>query len=269
MVNLNQAINFVNTNGNEIEKARMKSLLLGTQPDQNIIQELTKYQNEDGGFSYFTKDISTVFDTIYILTWLDDLQLRDGELVNSAFEFLIKNQQDDTGWDEVSEVANLDASDALPPGEIDTRVFLTAFCAHWLVRFDRTKEMDNKGEPLEFITNHRNPDGLILDDQQTTWDSLVLFSRSPGKESELFAETIEIIEKKFSPDELMGGNLAYLLCCLRDAGLDAYHPIVNLSTDELIQKQREDGSWESEYGDEYATAATIEALRVLKHYNVV
>jgi hypothetical protein len=269
MVNLNQAINFVNANGSEIEKARMKSILLGSPPKDDIINKLTELQNEDGGFSYFTKDISTVFDTVYILTWLDDLQIHDGKLVDSAFEFLAKNQQDDSGWDEVPGVADLDSDTALPPGELDTRVFLTAFCAHWFVRFERTKTTENKGSPLEFITNHRNPDGLILDDQQTTWDSLVLFSRSPGKDSELFAETIEIIEKKFSPDELMGGNLAYMLCCLRDAGLDAYHPIVNLTTDELIQKQREDGSWESEYGDEYATAATIEALRVLKHYNVV
>jgi hypothetical protein len=56
---------------------------------------------------------------------------------------------------------------------------------------------------------------------------------------------------------------------LRDAGLDAFHPMVNLSTDELIQKQQEDGSWESEYGEEYSVGATIEALRVLKHYNLV
>ena len=82
-------------------------------------------------------------------------------------------------------------------------------------------------------------------------------------------DLLEVIEKKFSSERTKGSDIAYLLCCLRDAGLTAYHPFVNLCTDELIQKQQEDGSWESEYGEDYYTNATIEALRVLKHYKVI
>lgn len=39
--------------------------------------------------------------------------------------------------------------------------------------------------------------------------------------------------------------------------------------DELVRKQRPDGSWDSEDGEAFATNASIEALRVIKHYGGV
>ena len=268
MVNVNLAINYVNQNGNDIDRARLKGILLKAPAKDDIIQKLQQLQNPDGGFSYWTKECSTVFDTVYILAWLDDLQIMTGDLIDRAFQFLISKQKDDGSWDEVSEVEKFGSEFALKPDELETQVFLTAFCSHWFVRFGRAEPPGAKGSPVEFLKSNRSDTGLILDDQQATWDSLVLFAYYPGPESDLFKETVEIIEKRFAPDELSGSSLAYLLCCLRDAKLNAFHPLVNLCTDELNQKQHEDGSWESEYGDEYNTSATVDALRVMEHYKV-
>ncbi len=268
MVNINLAISYVKQNGNELDRARLKGILLKTPPAVDIIQKLQTLQNPDGGFSYWTKECSTIFDTVYLLAWLDDLQLMTGELIDNAFKFLISQQKDDGSWDEVSEVENYDSEFSLKPGELETRVFLTAFSSHWFVRFDRSEPPEAKGCPVEFLKANITESGLILDDQQATWDSLVLFSYYPGRDSDLFKETLEIIEKKFTPEELTGSSLAYLLCSLRDAKLEAFHPLVNLCTDELNQKQRNDGSWESEYGEEYSASATVDALRVMKYFNV-
>ena len=269
MVKVIKAIDYVKEHGDTIEKNRLNCILLNTPATTSIKNKLKKMQNPDGGFSYWTKEFSTVSDTIYILSWLDDLQIHTGKIVDYAFDFLISHQQPDGGWDEVGAMEDAGKSSDIIPGEVETRAFLTAYCAHWFVRFGRAEPPEARGCPMEFLKTCRKPSGLILDDLQATWDSLVLFSFYPGATSQLFNDTLEVIEKKFSPDTWKGSKVAYLLCCLRDSGLEAYHPFVNLCTDELIQKQQEDGSWESEYGAKHATDATISALRVLKHYNVV
>ena len=99
MVNIQNAISFVKENGDEIEKTRMKCILIGEGAPNDILTELSKIQNPDGGFSYWTKGFSTVFDTIYVLSWLDDLQEQKGEIVDNAFNFLISKQHSDGGWD--------------------------------------------------------------------------------------------------------------------------------------------------------------------------
>lgn len=269
MVNIKTAISFIKDHGDDIEKARMKCILVGGSAQVEIAEKLAEMQHSDGGFSYWIKDISTVFDTVYVLSWLDDLAMRSGNVVERAFEFLISHQQQDGGWDEVEAIRGLDTPTFLVPGEINTRVFITAYAAHWFVRFGRAEPPEARGCPMEFLKAHQVPSGLIMDDLQTTWDSLVLFSYHPGLNSELYEKTFKVIQKKFTPDTWKGSNLTYLLCCLRDVGLPIKHPFVNLCIDELIQKQQPAGNWDSEYGEEYATSTTIEAIRVLKHYKVV
>ena len=266
MVNIKAAIDYVKKNGDSIERNRLNSMLLEIPPPIEILDILTNMQNEDGGFSYFSEGGSTVFDTVYILTWIDDLQLKYEQIVEDAFKFLLSQHQDDGGWDEVD---LKDKNSLLTPGELDTRVFLTAYCSHWFVRYGLGKLENVMNTSLEFLKVNRSPSGLILGDQQATWDSAVLFSHIPGRKSDLFNDILEVIEKMLSPDECKGSKMAYLLCCLRDVGLDAYHPFVNFCTDALIHKQRDDGSWESEYGEDYSVVATVDALRVLKYYKVI
>jgi hypothetical protein len=269
MVNIRKAIEFVKGHGDEISKNRLNCLILGVPALKSMQDKLMQMQNPDGGFSYWVQGVSTMADTVYILSWLDDFQLRTGEIVDRAFDFIMANQQIDGGWNEVQASDGSVKSPDIIPTDVDSRVFITAFCAHWFVRFGRAGPLEAKNSPLEFIIACRRPSGLILDDLQATWDSLVMFSHRPGRKSELFKETLDVMEKLFSPENMKGSKLAYLLTCLRDAGLEAYHPFVNLCTDELMQKQREDGSWDSEYGEKYTTDATIEAIRVLKHYKVI
>jgi hypothetical protein len=266
MVNIKAAIDYVKKNGNEIERNRLNSMLLEIPPPMEILDILGDMQNPDGGFSYFSEGGSTIFDTVYVLTWIDDLQLKYEKIVEDAFKFLLSQQQDDGCWDEIDLGDN---NSILTPGELDTQVFLTAYCAHWFVRYGLGKLENVMKSSLEFLEAHHTATGLILGDQQATWDSLVLFSHTPGRKSDLFNNTLEVIEKVLSPDECKGSKLAYLMCCLRDSGLDAYHPFVNFCTDGLIHKQHEDGSWESEYGEDYTVNATVDALRVLKYYKVI
>lgn len=268
-VNTDQAIAFVQTRGDVIERARLACILHRKPPREAILQKLGQMQNPDGGFAHWIKDFSTVCDTVYVLIWLDDLTLRNGTLVDRAFDFLLTLQKEDGGWDEMGQVKEANPPEFLLPGKVETRVWLTAYCAHWFVRFGRAEPPGAKGCPVRFLMDHREPSGRLTGCLRATWDALVLFSYRPGPKSEIFQQTLAVIEKEFSPEEWEDSYLAWLLCCLRDAGLSSSHSLVSRCLDELVKKQRADGSWESEDGETYAANATVEALRVLKHYEVV
>ena len=268
MVNTPQASAFVQAKGDVVERARLTCILHKKSSHSSILRKLQQMQNPDGGFAYWIKDFSTVCDTVYVLTWLDDLSLHSGPLVDGGFDFLLRHQKEDGGWDELERVKKASPPEFLLPGKVETRVWLTAYCAHWFVRFGRAEPPGAKGCPVNFLLAHREPSGRLSGYLRATWDALVLFSYHPGPDSEVFGETLEVIQKQFTPDKWPGSYLAWLLCCLRDAGLPVDYPFVGFCLDELVKKQRSNGSWESEDGEKYSANATIEALRVLKHYKV-
>jgi hypothetical protein len=269
MIDTERAIAFVQAKGDVIEQARLASILLGKAPQTSTLQKLDGMHNPDGGFAYWIKDFSTVCDTVYVLTWLDDLSLRSGTLADRAFDFLLRHQKADGGWDELERVKDTNPPEFLLPGKVETRIWLTAYCAHWFVRFDRAEPPGARGCPVDFLLAHREPSGRLRGYLRATWDALVLFYYHPGPDSEVFQQTLKVIEKEFTPEKWEGSYLAWLLCCLRDARLPADCSFVGLCLDELVKKQRSDGSWESEDGEQFAANATIEALRVLKHYEVI
>jgi len=270
VIDLDKAIAYVQTKGNIIEQARLASILWKKPPDKAVLQKLATMQNPDGGFSFWIKDFSTVCDTVYVLIWLDDLSIQKSPIVNRAINFLLSQQKEDGGWDEIEKVREANPPPFLVPGKVDTRIWLTAYCAHWFARFGFAEHPKVKAPLGKFLLNHRQPSGQLgsSKDLRATWDWLVLLSHHPGPDSEIFKQTLAVIEKGFSPEKWEGSYLAWLVCCLRDAELPAHHPFVERCLDELVKKQRPDGSWDSEDGEAFAANATIEALRVIKHYGI-
>lgn len=269
MVDLEKAIAYVQAKGDIIEQARLASILWGKPLEKAALQKLAEMQNPDGGFSYWVKGFSTVCDTVYILIWLDELSLQRKPLAKRAINFLFKQQKEDGGWDEVERVKEANPPPFLKPGEISTRIWLTAHCAHWLVRFGYAEHPKAKGCPAEFLLAHKEPSGRLVGcskDLRAMWDWLVLLAYYPGPDSEIFKQTLTIIEKEFSPEKWEGSYLAWLMFCFRDAGLRVNYPFVKRCLNELVKKQRPDGSWDSEDGEAFAVHATIEALCVIKHY---
>jgi len=272
LANLDKAVDYVRAKGDVIEQARLASILWRKQPEEAVLQKLTEMQNMDGGFSYWVKGFSTVCDTVYVLIWFDDLSLRRLPQVERAIDFLLMHQKEDGGWDELERVKEANVPSFLVPGKITTRVWLTAYCAHWFVRLGYAEHPKAKGCQGEFLLAHREPSGRLIGtvkDMRAMWDWLVFLSYFPGSDSEIFKQTLTVIEQEFYPEKWEGSYLAWLTCCLRDAGLPAHHHFVRRCLDELVKKQRLDGSWDSEDGEAFAANATIEALRVIKHYGVI
>jgi hypothetical protein len=66
--------------------------------------------------------------------------------------------------------------------------------------------------------------------------------------------------------EWVASQIGWALSCLAQAGIPKAHPFVERGLAELARRQRPDGSWTSEDGGTHDVGATIEAVKVFKHY---
>jgi len=247
----------------------LESILKQKRPARSVLSKIEIMRKSDGGFAFWDEDVSSITSTLNILGWMDDLSVKKGVIIDKTFEFLLERQQEDGGWDELEAVKNLGAPPFMTPGETNTRVWLTACCAHWFVRFGRAEPPGAKGCPARFLEQNIEPSGLLSGYLRATWDALVIFGYHPGVDSQLFADTLKAIENSFTPEAWDGSIIAWLLRALRDSGLQAEHQLVSRSLEVLEEKQLSNGSWESEDGDDYSVWATVDAVRVLKDFERV
>lgn len=268
-MDIDKAIKLVQSEGNLIEKARLEAILWNKTPQKQVLENLSKFQKVDGGFSYWVKQVSNICDTTYILFWCDDLKLFHGPIVNSACKFLLKKQQKDGGWDEIGEVQKFNPPEWMIPKRIETRVWLTAYCSHALIRFGHA-ETEGSHCPTDFLVENSDKTGRLKGYFRATWLALPMFSYHPGIESEPFQKALNVVQSNYSSD-WNASYLAWLLRCLKDSGLESNHPLVKQSLSDLEEKQRKDGSWEPEVGEDeiHAINATVETLRAFKSYNFI
>jgi len=265
-VDVKKAIAYVNARGDVVEKARLAAILWGHPPPEAALEKLAHLQKPDGGFAYWVPQVSNVCDTAYVLERFDDLGVYWGPVVDPACRFLLNRQQADGGWDEVEEVCAFDPPEWMIPGRIETRVWLTAYCAHVLIRFDYA-EADGTRCPTDYLLAHCDGSGRMAGYLRATWLALPMLAFYPGPDSEPFHRAMAVVEVNYSTD-WRGGYLAWLLRCLHDAGLPADHPLVVRCLVDLDRKQRPDGSWSPDEGEgeKHAVNATLWALRALKGY---
>jgi hypothetical protein len=268
-MDIKKAIKFVYSKGNEIEKARLDKILWDKPVQKEVLRQLATFQRSDGGFCYWIKEISSICDTIYVLFWFDDLKLYHSPIVDDACRFLLKRQQRDGGWDEVEEILKFNPPEWMIPGRIQTRVWLTAYCAHVLICFGYA-EAEGTYCPTDFLMANCDENGRLTGYLRATWIALPMLALYPGPEPESFQKAISVVESNYSPDK-EGSYLTWLLRCLKDAGLSSEHPLVDRCLTDLKQKQRSDGSWQPEKGEgkEFSVNATIGALRAFKRYNII
>jgi hypothetical protein len=264
MIDRERAIHYAQIHANAIERARLATILGEEPPPENVRQELTTLQKPDGGFAYWVPQVSNLYDTAFVLFWFDDLGIYRGPIVDPACRFLLERQQKDGGWDEVEAVAMLNPPEWMTPGRIETRVWLTAYCAHVLIRFGYA-EADGTRCPADFLLAHCDDAGRLRGYLRATWIALPMLALHPGPDSESFRRALAVVEANYSPD-WEGSYLAWLLRCQQDAGLPSTQPLVVRCLADLERKQHADGSWASESGEGHAVDATIGALRVLKGY---
>ena len=265
-MNLQRSISYVHERGGPIERARLAAILWSSPPAQHVLDELAKRQKPDGGYAYWVPQVSNICDTVFVLNWFDDLSVRAGPVVAAACRFLLASQHKDGGWDEVETVGQFDPPGWMVPGRPETRVWLTAYCAHVLLRFGHA-EAPGTYCPTDFLLAHSDEHGRLLGYLRATWIALPVLAFHPGPDSAPFCRAVEVVQDSYRAD-FTGAYVGWLIRCLHDAGLPAQHPLVARSLDYLELEQRPDGSWSPEEGqsEAHAVDATIAALRALRSY---
>lgn len=265
-MNIDKVVSFVRERGSAIEHARTASILWNAPVPDLVLEELAAMQYADGGYSYWIPGVSSVCDTAYVLQWLDDLGLHGSPVARAACRYLLDRQLSDGGWDEDESIAGHDPPEWLIPGRIETRIWLTGFVSHLLVRFEHA-EAPGSNCPAYFLLAHCDRYGRLVGYERATWLALPILAVYPGINSEPYRRTLAVAAA-FPSKDWKAGYLGWMLRCLSDAHVPADHPLVVRSLDDLEQRQRPDGGWDPEEGEGngHTVDSTITVLRAFHQF---
>jgi squalene cyclase len=264
-----KSVRFILDRGSGLEKARIRWILYGVEPEPNVTLRLSELQNADGGFPFdmVKGNLSTIDSTLVALWWMEELGMLASATADRTYTHLLTVQQDDGGWDEDPAIAQYDLPPWVRPGELGTRLYLSSYAAYWLaVAGYQTVPAFRK--VLDFVVRHQDERGMFHGYLHTTWIATSVLHMAGQPYLKAAARGIQALLAR-SPSEWADSQLAWALDWLSRAGLAQDHLLVARCLSELMQRQRPDGNWASEDGEGYAVGATIQAVKVLKHYGLL
>jgi hypothetical protein len=265
-VDITKSISFVEQNGSEIEKARLRHILYGATVKPEILQPFVSLQNGDGGFplNRVKGQPSTINDSLNALWWMEDLGILRSPISEKAIQYLIDTQLEDGGWDEDPNLSSEDLPQWIIPGDLLTRHYLSAYSSYWLVI---TNYRTNPAFllSLDFLDTQLQEGGLFQGYLHTIWMASSVFLMAGEAYSEAAMIGMQTLLRQPN-SRWKDSQLSWALDCLGKAGLPKEHPFIQLGIKELMHRQSPDGSWSSEEGLTFAINGTIVALKAFKQY---
>ena len=260
---LTQAMIYVEQHGQLQEKARLLYVLAGEKPPREVLQPLLDKQNPDGGFPSRPRgeNPSSVDNTITALWQLDELGLLSSPPAERALDFLVQAQQEDGIWDENPDLPVHDLPPWIKPGELATRLYLTAYAAFWLARTGKSPAALQRA--CRCMSGYLDEEGRLPSYLHANWIAASVFIMTGNQEEA--NRMLAYLASRPLPD-WEDSQLAWALDCLGQAGLALEHPFIASSLRELADRMDPEGSWSSEEGAAYAASATISALKAFKRY---
>ncbi|HLJ61289.1 MAG TPA: prenyltransferase/squalene oxidase repeat-containing protein [bacterium] len=260
-----RTIAYIDHNGSEMERARLRGILGRPRPDAKVVRALEARQNEDGGFPYeFVQGrVSTIDATATALNWLEDLRLFDGPHVERALVFLLADQRPDGSWDEPPGILRYAPPPRLLPSDLRVRTASTALVGYWLARAGGRD--DAIGRAAAYLRGHQAPGGRFVGFLRTTWLATAFLHLVEGPGSDAAVRGLQALGA-VDGSRWRPGALADMLVRLGGGGVEDDTPVVVRTLERLCVLSQPDGSWVSEDGDAYHVEATLQALRALLHY---
>jgi hypothetical protein len=264
-----RTIAWLDQNGNETERARLRGLLGRPRPDARVVRTLEARQNPDGGFP---SDLvqgrpSSIDTTELVLRWMQDLNVLDSPLAQRVVTYLFTAQRPDGSWDESLGLLKFGPPPRLLPGDPRVRTLCTALAAYWLVTLGYRSD-HAVSRALAYLRPRQAAGGRFLGFIRTTWVAAALFRFVEGPGSSIAARALEALAA-VEPERWRAGALGGMLNGFVESGVPPVAPVVQKGLARLRALAELDGSWLSEEGEFYRAEVTLRALRALLLYGVV
>jgi len=263
-----RSVAYVDQNGSDAERARLRGVLGRPRPDTKIIRAIEARQNDDGGFPHgmVAGRLSTIDATVTTLEWLWDLGLGASPHVERACTYLFSVQRPDGAWDEPPGLLRYAPPPHLLPGDRRVRCRATALAAYWSLRSGWRDDAVHRA--VVYLRARQAPDGRLLGFLQTTWLAASVFRLMDGPGAESAARALDALAR-VSDERWHAGALAGMLGCLGAAGVPRDLPTAVRGIARLHDLARPDGSWLAEDGEPYQVETTLAAIRALLLYGAV
>jgi len=268
-LDVQKAIRFMEENGTELEKYRL-NYLLGKERDYEIpLRYLRGIQNDDGGFPYENEKskVSCISKTSVNLSLMIELGLSESDICRKTVEFLLRVQGKDGSWDENDEINQYNPPFWDLPGDPKTKMWLTADMCNHLIQLGYG-ESEAVKKATKFLLKNRDSEGKFAGFLHSTWISVAVFGQLRGSDSEIVRKALKVIEQNISRVEDGVSDFIWCLECFYVAGISKDEPLVRRCIGRVVELQREDEAWASGDGEKYSVSTTIDALRILKKYEV-
>jgi len=267
-IQLNQALIYIDEHGNLQDKARLLFIMMGESPPAEAVRPLLDKQNADGGFPSRPRPAqpggenpSSVDSTLTALWQLNEYGMLAQPPAQRALEYLVATQHPDGSWDENPKLPGHDLPPWIVPGELPTRMYLTAYAAYWLGINGANPHILRRG--AAFLTFQQEAGGRLPGYLHGHWIGASALRMAGSHYQEAAAKALaHLAARPWS--EWQESQISWALDNLLSAGLEPTHPFVQGGLETLAARQEPEGCWVSEDGPAYAVSATLGALKVLK-----
>jgi len=267
-LNAQKAIRFIKENGTALEKYRLGYLFGKEKNNELPLVYLRELQNDDGGFPYNgekDKESSVNFTSVN-LSLIAELGLSESDVCRRTLEYLLNIQGEDGSWDENKAINQYSPPFWNTPGDLKTRMWLTASILNHLTQLGYGKSQAvRKG--VEFLLKNRDGEGKFAGFLHSTWIAVGVFGQLEGADSEVVKKALRVIEKNLSQIEDGASDFTWCLECCHVAGISKEESVVKKCINKVIELQRENGAWAS-IDEKHVVSTTINVLRVSKMYRV-
>jgi hypothetical protein len=260
-------IAWIEQNGSDTERARLRGLLGRPRPDARIVRTLDARQNPDGGFP---SDLvqgrpSSIDATGLVLQWMRDLRMLGSPQAQRVVTFLFTAQRPDGSWDEPPALLKFGAPRLLP-GDPRVQAYCTALAAYWLVLLGHRND-HAVTRAIAYLRSRQAANGRFLGFIATTSLAAALFRLAEDPGSPAVARALDALAGVAAARR--AGALSGMLNALAEAGVPAHVPVIQQGLERLWSLVEPDGSWPSEDGEFYHVEVTLLVLRVLLLHGVV